>query len=139
MSLPVLAGIAVVAAALLVAILLLHRRRNDPSQREQRRRLRVARHGRIVSAFVEDTENGFLFYRYTISGVEYTASQEVASLRPLLPDEPERLLGPAWIRYLPENPANSVLVSEEWSGLRSQAAPPYAEERQGEPIPHEHS
>ena len=50
--------------------------------------------------------------------------QEIASLHPLLPDVPDRLIGSlAGIKYSTRNPANSILICEEWSGLRTLSPP----------------
>jgi hypothetical protein len=43
-------------------------------------------------------------------------------LRDLLPAEPERLIGWSGMKYSSNNPANSILICEEWSGLRDPAA-----------------
>ena len=43
------------------------------------------------------------------------------SLRHLLPAEPHPLLGNAGLKYSTRNPANSILICEEWSGLRAPA------------------
>jgi len=56
--------------------------------------------------------------------VEYNASQDIAALRDLLPAEPGRLVGMANLKYSPKNPANSILICEDWSGLRVKGSPP---------------
>jgi hypothetical protein len=58
-----------------------------------------------------------LFYAYTVRGVEYTASQDVDALKDFMPAELP-LLGAVAIRYDPRNPANSIVLAEQWSGLR---------------------
>jgi hypothetical protein len=35
-----------------------------------------------------------------------------------LPEDLGNLVGMAHLKYLAENPANSILLGEEWSGLR---------------------
>jgi hypothetical protein len=32
---------------------------------------------------------------------------------------------PIQVRYLPQNPANSIIVAESWSGLRLSSSHPY--------------
>jgi hypothetical protein len=59
-----------------------------------------------------------LFYAYEISGVAYRTSQDVSQLYNFLPADPERLVGPVSLKYLPNNPANSIVVCEWWCGLR---------------------
>jgi hypothetical protein len=39
-------------------------------------------------------------------------------MRDQLPDDTERLGGMVTIKYSGQNPANSILICEEWSGLR---------------------
>jgi hypothetical protein len=51
--------------------------------------------------------------------VEYTACQDLADLQSLLPSDRWSAIGPASIKYDPRNPANSIVLCEEWSGLRT--------------------
>ena len=93
--------------------------RGSSETRERRRRQRVNRQGRLGDATVtEVTENTF-YYSYSVGGAHYTASQDISALRESLPASPERLIGFASVKYSPRNPANSILVCEEWSGLRA--------------------
>jgi hypothetical protein len=93
-----------------------------PKDKEQRRRLTVNQFGRIGDATITDLQDDVLFYSYSVAGVSYTASQDVAALRNLLPADVERLIGrAASLKYSPQNPANSILICELWSGLRSGA------------------
>jgi hypothetical protein len=100
------------------------RMRGDPEKKERERRLRVHRDGRLGDALITEATEDALYYTYSVRGVQYTASQEIAALRDRLPAEPERLIGVATLKYASNNPANSILICEEWSGLRapSQAA-----------------
>jgi hypothetical protein len=59
-----------------------------------------------------------LFYSYEVRGVEYTASQDVAHLKDFVPNELS-VNGPVSIKYDARNPANSIVVAEQWSGLRN--------------------
>jgi hypothetical protein len=111
-----LSGVAVVLIALAIFIAL--RVRGSPERREQRRRLAVHRLGRLGDALITEATGDTLYYSYSIRGVQYTASQDITSLRERLPAEPERLIGVASLKYSPNNPANSILVCEEWSGIR---------------------
>jgi len=54
--------------------------------------------------------------------VEYTASQDVSALRELLPDDPSVVNGVVFVKYDSRNPANSMILSEDWSGLRRSGA-----------------
>jgi hypothetical protein len=100
------------------------RMRGDPEKKERERRLRVHRDGRLGDALITEATEDALYYTYSVRGVQYTASQEISALRDRLPAEPEKLIGVATLKYASNNPANSILICEEWSGLRapSQAA-----------------
>lgn len=98
---------------------MLWKSRRTPEERERRRRLMVYRHGRMGEAVVTDYRDDILHYEYEVRGVEYVASQQVTTLRPWLPPDPASLIGQAAIKYHPKNPANSILLCEEWSGLRT--------------------
>jgi len=116
LSLLLLAGTAV--AGLGVCAWAWRRRRLSPPEKERRRRLGIARHGRVADGLVTDAQDGVLYYSYTARGVQYATSQDVSGLIDRLPAEPAMLVGPAAVKYLSQNPANSILFSEEWSGFR---------------------
>jgi len=111
-----LCGIAVVLIALAIYVAL--RFQSSPEKRERKRRLAVHRQGRLGDALITEATDHALYYSYSIRGVQYTASQDITTLRERLPAQPERLIGVASLKYAPNNPANSILVCEEWSGLR---------------------
>ena len=75
-------------------------------------------YGRLGDALITEVSDQTIFYSYSLSGVVYTASQDVSDLKEMLPDEPERLVGQVSLKYIPRNPANSILMCEQWSGLR---------------------
>jgi hypothetical protein len=107
-------------AILAAGIYFLVRWRRKPKDKEKRRRLMVNQFGRIGDATITDLQDDTLFYSYSVAGVSYTASQDVAALRDRMPANVERLIGrAASLKYAPQNPANSILVCEEWSGLRA--------------------
>ena len=115
-QLAALCGISALLIALAIFIVL--RVRGTPEKRERKRRLRVHREGRIGDALITESSEDTLYYTYSIRGVQYTASQDVSELRDRLPVEPERLIGHVSLKYAMNNPANSILICEEWSGLR---------------------
>lgn len=112
-----LSALAIVLVALAVWIAL--RVHGTPEKREKRRRLFVHRLGRLGDALITEASETTLYYSYSVRGVQYTASQDVTALRERLPSEPERLIGVTSMKYAPKNPANSILLCEEWSGLRT--------------------
>jgi hypothetical protein len=91
----------------------------NPEKRERKRRLELHRHGRLGDALITEATEDMLYYSYSVRGVQYEASQDLSGLRHLLPIEPERLIGPASLKYSSKNPGNSILICEEWSGLRA--------------------
>ena len=106
------------AALVILGVYILFRIRRNPKDREQRRRLAVNLHGRLGDAMITEVQNDVVFYEYTVRGVLYTASQDVSKLRELIPIDPNRLIGPVGLKYSTQNPANSIIICEEWSGLR---------------------
>jgi hypothetical protein len=116
-QLAVLAG----AAAALIALgawIALRVSQRSPEKREKRRRTHVNQVGRLGDALITEASDTLLYYTYMVHGVEYSASQDITSLRELLPDDPGRLVGVAHLKFSPKNPANSILICEAWSGLR---------------------
>ena len=112
----VLLGAAVLLAA--IGIYILFRIRRNPKDKEKRRRLAVNLNGRLGDATITDVHGETVFYSYTVRGVVYTASQDISQLREHIPVDPDRLIGPVLFKYAPRNPANSIILCEEWSGLR---------------------
>jgi hypothetical protein len=101
-----------------LAIWIIFHVRRDPKERERRRRLTVHQYGRLGDAMITEVIDDTLYYSYSIRGVVYTASQDISQLKEVLPEDPERLIGPATLKYTPRNPANSIVVCEKWSGVR---------------------
>jgi hypothetical protein len=112
----VIGGLAIALGVL--AFYIAKRLRGTPEKREQLRRLSVNRQGRLGEALITEATDEILYYSYSIRGVHYTASQDIRTLRDKLPAEPDRLIGFVTLKYSPKNPANSILVCEEWSGIR---------------------
>jgi len=99
------------------------KRHATPEKREKRRRLHLHETGRLGEAFVDEVGENLLYYSYLIRGVQYTASQDVSTLRQQLPEDLSRLIGPSNMKYATNNPGNSILLCEAWSGLRAPVAP----------------
>ena len=124
MPLSVITGLACIAGgAALLAMWRAVRSRLSPEKREQRRRLDLNVHGRLGDALLTECHEDTLYYTYDVRGVHYTASQDISALRDQLPDAPERLGGMVNMKYAAQNPANSILVCEDWSGLRAAPRP----------------
>jgi hypothetical protein len=109
------ASLPVVAAGIYVVL----RIRRKPKDKEKLRRLEVNLYGRLGDATITDVSDDAIFYEYFVAGLTYTASQDISQLREMIPAESHRLIGrPASLKYSVQNPANSILLCEEWSGLR---------------------
>ena len=130
------AGVGLFAVAVGVFWVVLRKPGLTPEQIEQARRDRLARTGRITDGSLVDTtmvDGSFLgevartdeaaphklMFQYGIAGVRYEAVQDVSALQ-------DRVRGlridlPIQVRYDHLNPADSIVVAEDWSGLRLRA------------------
>jgi hypothetical protein len=115
-----LAALGVAAVALIaVAVWIVFRVvQSSPEKKELKRRMWVNQNGRLGDAMVTEATETVLYYTYSVHGVRYATSQDVSTLGSLLPAEPGKLVGVANLKYVVKNPANSILLCEEWSGLR---------------------
>ena len=92
--------------------------RITPEEMERRRRAKLVAGGKMGDAALTEMRGSFLFYSYAVRGVEYTASQDLSFIQDRLPADVAGM-GPAAVKYDPRNPANSIVVAEGWSGLRT--------------------
>lgn len=114
--------------AALAGYLLFRRKPKTADDLEQERRQWLDRIGRITDGTVIDVQemqqagaprpSTLLIYQYDVAGVSYEASQDVTYLRQLINLHSCRLGLPTSVRYDPQNPGNSIVVSERWMGLR---------------------
>jgi hypothetical protein len=116
----------------------------EPEDAERRRRLHLNQIGRIAEGQVvelaehpaepfDDRKKLFasrarplvdarprhlVTYSYAISGVTYHTAQDITGLEGQI--RFERLVAgqPASVKYDPSNPSDSILVADDWSGLR---------------------
>lgn len=110
------------------------RRRPSPDEQEQERRQTLIQEGRIIDGTIIDVaeldarQSGrpqgmrLILYKYEIAGVSYECSQDVTMLGHLVDIHQCRVGFPASVRYAPNNPGNSLIVAETWSGLRETAS-----------------
>jgi hypothetical protein len=119
---PVPLALGVAAAAGVTAVFVALGRRPSAAAREKKRRLMISARGRMADAVIEDFRDDALYYSYSVRGVSYTASQNVAELTDRLPAPGPALCGPATVKYHTANPANSILVAEDWCGIRVPAS-----------------
>jgi len=116
----------------------------DPEAEERKRRLHLNLIGRIAEGQVVELaqhpappiekRGGFLgmrsqavpdgrprslvSYSYSISGVTYHTAQDITGLESQV--KIERLVTgyPTSVKYDPSNPSDSIVVADDWSGLR---------------------
>lgn len=117
------------AGALSIAAIALLFRKGGKTyvQIEYERRQRISLRGRITDGTVLDAQEidhtadspiQLLIYTYDVAGVQYECSQDVTHLRQFIDLHSCRVGLPASIKYDPHNPGNSIVISEDWSGLR---------------------
>ena len=120
-----LATIAVLAAAV-IWLALRHRPTEDELERSRRNFL--VQSGRLVDGMLLDIcemegKDGrtltLMIFNYRISGVDYDCSQDITSIRSLFDEAEVRVGYPCTVRYQPGNPQNSIIIAENWSGLRA--------------------
>jgi hypothetical protein len=92
--------------------------RITPEERERRRRAALVLTGKMGDATISEMRGELVFYSYDVRGVEYIASQDLSLLKDYLPTDLSVLIGSVSVRYDPKNPANSIVLAEDWTGLR---------------------
>ncbi|HTJ86624.1 MAG TPA: DUF3592 domain-containing protein [Terriglobales bacterium] len=115
------------AAVVFGAYMVFGRKKKTLAEIERERRDWLIQVGRITDGTVIDVQevvpNGhpaatMLIFQYDVGGVSYEASQDVTHLRQWINLHSCRLGLPTSVRYDPQNPGNSIVVSEKWMGLR---------------------
>jgi hypothetical protein len=109
------------------------RKRPTEEEIERLRRQTLVKSGRLIDGTIMDisdvdaAESGreggmqLILYKYEIAGVVYECSQDVTHLKDYVNIYECRLSFPCSVRYDPHTPSNSIIVAENWSGLRSTA------------------
>lgn len=118
---PVIAATAtlgIAASASLAFIVVYYTRRRSPQERERRRRIHLHVNGRLTEATIYQADASLIQYGYQIAGVAYDTNQEISALEAYLPCPAEQLIGTALAKYDPQNPANSMVISEHWLGFK---------------------
>jgi|SRR3984957_4470791 hypothetical protein len=120
----VAAGVALAGGA----YALLRRKSMTADDIERERRTWLNGVGRITDGTVIDVQEldlessprpaTMLIYKYDVAGVSYECSQDVTYLRHWVNLHSCRLGLPTSVKYDPQNPGNSLVVSETWMGLR---------------------
>ena len=132
------------AAAIAMIAYAFFRPAENPEEIERKRRLHLNQIGRIAEGQVVDlvahppdppkaskslfsprarplanlSPRQLVSYSYAISGVTYHTAQDITGLESQV--RFDRLVAgqPASIKYDPANPTDSILVADDWSGLR---------------------
>ena len=113
-----LVGLALLGAGGAFGIRAYLRRRPSASELERRRRAMLHANGKMGDANLIELRDGVMFYSYAVRGVEYHATQDVSDVAHILPADAWTSIGPVSVKYDARNPANSIVLCEEWSGLR---------------------
>jgi hypothetical protein len=122
------AGVGLTVMLVAVALWLIFHKRPTADELERQRRLFLVQSGRLVDGMLLDicevpTEDGrtltMLLYSYRIGGVDYECSQDITQMSSVVDPAQVRAGFPSTVRYQPGNPQNSIVVAEEWSGLRA--------------------
>lgn len=129
------AGLAALGA---LALWLVLHNRHTPEEMEHARRQFLVQSGRLVDGMLLDICEveapaksrakskakisrtlTLLMYSYHIGGVDYECSQDITSLLGVVDVSQVRAGFPCSARYQPGNPQNSIVVAEDWSGMRA--------------------
>ena len=95
------------------------RYRSDPAQREMVRRATLFRIGRVAEGTIYDLDDRSLYYQYNVNGVPYSTAQDISAIEICLPENRNMVIGEVWVKFDSNNPSNSIVVSEQWSGFRA--------------------
>ncbi len=116
-----------------VAWFMATRKRTSEEELERIRRQDLVLGGRIIDGTVIDVseldayEAGrpegmqLILYKYEISGVSYECSQDITNLKDLIAIADIRVGFPCSVRYDTRQPENSIVIAENWIGLRDTA------------------
>jgi hypothetical protein len=94
------------------------KRRPSAAEVERRRRELIASIGKVGDGTITEVQDGLISYNYHVRGIEYTTSQDISALESHMTTDSGVMLGPSSVKYDPRNPANSIVVSEQWNGIR---------------------
>jgi hypothetical protein len=144
---------AVVGVGLLaLGLWLIFHKRPTAEELERARRHFLAYSGRLVDGMLLDVCEVYspaqskkemdrtltmLLYSYRIGGVDYESSQDITEMSGIIDAAQVRAGFPCSARYQPGNPQNSIVIAEEWSGLR-EGLPVYPSFDDPDPIDRRH-
>jgi hypothetical protein len=117
-----------------LALWLVLRKRLTPEELERERRRFLVQSGRLVDGMLLDVcevqtpaksksepprKLILLLYNYRIGGVDYECSQDITGMHGVVDAAQVRAGFPCTARYQPGNPQNSIVVAEDWTGVRA--------------------
>jgi hypothetical protein len=119
-----------------LAVWFIYRKRPTAEEVERARRLFLVQSGRIVDGMLLDVceveaEDGrtltMLLFSYRNGGVNYECSQDITDMPGVVDVSQIRAGFPCSVRHQPGNPQNSIVIAEQWTGLRASLPtfPPY--------------
>ena len=120
-------GAVLAVMAAIVIVLYIRSRKKTPEELERLRRFSVNATGRLADGILlvegpADAEGSadtdLIFYQYRAAGMEYTAAQDISLLRHLVDSGSSRPGLRTAVKFDPRHPSNSIVICEEWSGLR---------------------
>ncbi|MGA2170196.1 MAG: hypothetical protein ABSG62_18515 [Terracidiphilus sp.] len=127
-------GLLALAAFTALAFWLIFRKRPTAEELERARRQFLVQFGRLVDGMLLDMHQvdapapskdaprrtlTMLLFSYRIGGVDYQCSQDITDLGGVVDAALVRAGFPCTVRYQPGNPQNSIVVAEEWTGMRA--------------------
>ncbi|MGB6482240.1 MAG: hypothetical protein WBE86_02000 [Candidatus Acidiferrales bacterium] len=74
--------------------------------------------GKRRAEMAKTPSHKMLLYTYSISGVTYEAAQDISGLEEQACLERVIAGQAVGVKYDPANPSNSILIADDWSGLR---------------------
>ena len=109
-----------VAAGVIAMVRSNRKKKVTPEQFEARRRQWLSQYGKLSGGEIVEVQDSSIAYVYNVRGINYTATQDVSALGEHLPENRWSIIGGVGVRYDPQNPANSIILCETWTGLRRQ-------------------
>jgi len=92
--------------------------RSTPEEKERARLAALLMNSRSTEGMLTDSNQGLLYFTYEVRGVTYHAAQDVKAFEGADPDRFSLQMGSVTVRYSTKNPANSMVLSQNWSGLQ---------------------
>jgi len=127
-----MAGAGVVLTMALGIILLARMQRKTPEEVERLRRITINRRGRVTYGQIVDMlepqpgRQGarLVVFKYEVASVKYEAAQDIHALPGVVVQVRQATGQMVRVKYMVDQPGNSIVACEEWSGLFIFSPPP---------------